>query len=236
MNIKRLFYFVPFLYSIATHSQTIPIYKTINVPTIDGDLSDWKTPFIGPFVEHNSGQKGTQENYVSLTWDSQNLYLGYRCSDSKIVGLPRKHDYPIFESDDLIEFFIDPDGNSQNYLEIGVNAFSTNYDMIINCVSSACGGWKTDISLDIQQMETVSRINKDGFCVEIKVPFSSLATIKNGGFSTPMINTKWKGNIFRIDHGDKTEYLAIKPYNGSKFGFHQPEQFKTLEFKDFFNN
>ncbi|HEU4789831.1 MAG TPA: carbohydrate-binding family 9-like protein [Flavobacterium sp.] len=207
----------------------------MNVPIIDGDLSDWKNPFIGPFVKHNSGEKGAQETYVSLSWDSQNLYLAYRCGDSKIVGSTRKHDYPIFDRDDLVEIFIDADGDSQNYLEIGVNAFSTNYDMLINCVSSDCGGWKTDISLDISQMETVSKIDKDGFCVEIKLPFSSLSTIKNSGFLIPTINTKWRGNIFRIDYGKETDYLAISAYNGSQFGFHQPEQFKTFEFKDVFN-
>jgi hypothetical protein len=236
MNINHLFYFVFFCYSIVITSQTIPIYKITNAPIIDGDISDWKTPFIGPFVRHNSGEKGIQETYVSLSWDSQNLYLGYRCSDSKIVGSTRKHDYPIFERDDLVEIFIDPDGDSQNYLEIGVDAFSTNYDMIINCVSPDCGGWKTDISFDITQMETVSKINNNGYCVEIKIPFSSLSTIKNSGFLIPTVRTKWKGNLFRIDYGKQTDYLAISAYTGSQFGFHQPEQFKTFEFKDAFNN
>jgi hypothetical protein len=235
MKMNHFFYFAFFCYSIVTYSQTIPIYKIINTPIIDGDLSDWKTPFIGSFIKHNSGQKGTQETYISLSWDSQNLYLGYRCSDSKIIGTERIHDYPIYGKDDLVEIFIDPDGDRQNYLEIGVNAFSTNYDMLIQCVSAVCGGWKTDVSLDISQMETVSKINDDGYCVEIKIPFSSLSNIKNSNFLIPTVNTKWKGNIFRIDYGNQTEYLAISAYNGSQFGFHQPEQFKIFEFKDVFN-
>ena len=234
MKLNHLFCFIVFFYSVITYSQTIPIYKTSNFLMIDGDLCDWKTPFLGPFIKHNSGQKATQETYVSLSWDSQNLYLGYRCSDSKIIGSARIHDYPIFDKDDLVEIFIDPDGNSRDYIEIGVNAFSSNYDMLIHCVSSVCGGWKTDISLDISQMETVSKINNDGYCVEIKIPFSSICDIKNGGFLIPTVNTKWKGNVFRIDYGRQTEYLAITAYTSSQFGFHQPEQFKTFEFKDIF--
>lgn len=226
-----LFYII---FSVASYSQTIPVYKTMNAPIIDGDLSDWKTPFIGPFVKHDSGQKATQETYVSLSWDSQNLYLGFRCMDSKIMGSARTHDYPIYKMDDLVEIFIDPDGDSQNYLEIGVNAFSTNYDYLINCVTEACGGWKTDSSFDLLQLETFNKVNKDGYTVEIKIPFSSLDTIINSGFSIPTINTKWKGNIFRIDYGNQTEYLAIAGYTSMKFGFHQPEQFNTFEFKDTF--
>jgi hypothetical protein len=67
MKINRLFCFAFFCYSFVTYSQTIPIYKTTTTPIIDGDLSEWKTPFIGPFVKHNSGQKETQETYVSLS-------------------------------------------------------------------------------------------------------------------------------------------------------------------------
>ncbi|MCV9928774.1 carbohydrate-binding family 9-like protein [Flavobacterium sp. LS1R49] len=230
MKISCLFYLVVFNFSLLSYSQTFPIHKITNVITIDGDLSDWKTPFIGPFVIHDSGLKATQETYVSLSWDNENLYLAYRSKDSKIIGSAKKNDSQIFNTDDLVEFFMDPDGDSQNYIEVGVNAFSSNYDMIIHCVSPSCGGWDTDISLDIVGMKTASKITSDGYNVEIKIPFSSLTSIKDADFTTPIIGTKWKGNLFRIDYGNETEYQAISPYNDSKFGFHQPDQFKTFEF------
>jgi len=232
MRIKHLLYFVTFCYSFVSYSQTIPIYKTTNVLTIDGDLSDWDTPFTGPFVIHNSGQKANQLTYVSFSWDSENLYLAYRCSDSKIIGSPKNHDTAIFNTDDLVEIFIDPDGDGLNYLEIGVNAYSSNYDMLIYCSAKSCGGWKTSLETDILQMETMSKITNEGFSVEIKIPFCSLTSIKDSGFKIPTIGTKWKGNVFRIDYGNQTEYQAITAYNGSQFGFHQPAQFKTFEFKD----
>jgi hypothetical protein len=232
MKTSHLFYLVVFSFSFTSHSQTFPVHKTANTIIIDGDLSDWKTPFIGPFVIHDSGLKATQGTYVSLLWDNENLYVAYLNKDSKIVGSEKSNDNQMFNTDDLVELFIDPDGDSQNYIEIGANAFSSNYDMIIHCVSPSCGGWDTDISLDITGMKTASKITTDGYNVEIKIPFSSLTSIKDSGFATPVVGTKWKGNLFRIDYGNETEYLAISPYDGSKFGFHQPEQFKVFEFME----
>ncbi|MCV9933843.1 carbohydrate-binding family 9-like protein [Flavobacterium sp. LS1R47] len=230
MRLSYLFYFVVFSISFLSYSQTFPIHKISNPLIIDGDLSEWKTPFLGPFVIHDSGVKAMQETYISLSWDNENLYLAYKCIDSKIIGSVKKHDAPIFKSDDLVELFIDPDGDSKHYLEIGVNAFSSNYDMIINCISPLCGGWNTDMSLDILGMITSSKFTADGYNVEIKIPFSSLNAIKKAGFTTPIVGAKWKGNFFRIDYGNTTEYQALQSYKSLQFGFHQSQEFAVFEF------
>ncbi len=214
----------------AINSQNIPIPKTKNKIAIDANLSDWKTPFLGPFVIHNTGEKATQETFVSLAWNDENLYIAYKCTDSNIIGKSQNKDSQIFNTDDLVEIFLDPDGDSQNYIEIGVNAFSTNYDLLLKCISEECGGWKTAMDFNIKGLESVSKIDKDGYIVEIKIPFSSLEKVKNGGFSKPKTGTKWKGNTFRIDYGNTTEYLALQPYKSLQFGFHQPKEFAVFEF------
>lgn len=230
MKINTIVVLLGVMMSLTTYSQTIAIPKTTNKITIDGDLSDWKTSFSRPFVIHNSGEKATQNTMVSLSWNEENLYVAYSSIDSQIVGKPQSKDAEIYKTDDLVEIFIDPDGDGQNYIEIGVNAFSTNYDMLIKCISPKCGGWKTATSFDISGLEAVSKITTEGFCTEIKIPFSSLEKIQNGHFSKPKSGTKWKGNTFRIDYGNTTEYLALQPYKSLKFGFHQPEEFAVFEF------
>ena len=236
MKSSSILYVLFFAFSIAGHSQTIPVYKTNEKLIINGDLSDWKMPFIGPFVIHNSGEKAAQQTFVSLLWNDDNLYIAYRSEDSKIVGFHQKKDSEIYKTDDLVEIFIDPDGDGMHYTEIGVNAFSTNYDMLIECVLPACGDWKASTAFNVLGMETSSKITSEGFCVEIKIPFSSLENIPNGNFNKPNIGTKWKGNLFRIDYGNTIEYLALQHYKSSKFGFHQPGEFAVFEFKDIFNN
>ncbi|WP_242670273.1 carbohydrate-binding family 9-like protein [Flavobacterium frigidimaris] len=189
-----------------------------------------ETPFTGPFVIHNSGEKATQSTMVSLSWNNESLYIAYNSVDSKIIGSNQKKDSKIFSTDDLVEIFIDADGNGQDYIELGVNAFSTNYDMLLKCISSNCGGWKTSMIYDIEGLETASKITAEGFTTEIKIPFSSLEKIQNGNFKKPIAGTKWKGNAFRIDYGNTTEYLALQPYKSLKFGFHQPQEFAVFEF------
>lgn len=232
MKISTILAVLSFMFSTENYSQTIPIHKTNDKITIDGDLSDWKTPFLGPFVIHDSGNKASQNTFVSLSWNDKNLYIAYRSTDSKIVGTPQKKDSQIFNTDDLVEFFIDPDGDGQNYIEIGVNAFSSNYDLLLKCISPLCGGWNTAMNFDIAGLETVSKITSEGFNTEIKIPFSSLETIKNGKFSQPKAGTKWRGNAFRIDYGNTTEYLALQHYKSLKYGFHQPEEFAVFEFME----
>lgn len=230
MKICLSLFFLCLIFTNRIFSQNIPVYKTSEKVIIDGDLSDWKTPFAGPFMIHNSGEKATQNTFVSLSWNDENFYIAYNCTDSAIIGKPQKKDSQIFYTDDLVEIFLDPDGDGQNYVEIGVNAFSTNYDLLLKCISPECGGWKTSIDFNISGMETVSKINPEGYTVEIKIPFSSLEKIKNGNFIKPKIGTKWKANTFRIDYGNTIEYLALQPYKSSKFGFHQPAEFAIFEF------
>lgn len=230
MKIRKITTVLCFLCSTMHYAQTIPVHKINENLTIDGDLSDWKTSFLGPFVVHDSGKKATQDTFVSLTWNDENLYIAYRVLDSKITGKPQKKDSQIFNTDDLVEVFIDPDGDGQNYVEIGVNAFSSYYDMLLKCISPNCGGWNTSIDFDIPGIEAQSKITPEGFTTEIKIPFSGLETIKNGNFTKPKIGSKWKGNTFRIDYGNITEYLALQPYKSLQFGFHQPQEFAVFEF------
>jgi len=232
MKSRLILIFLLFIFWPTSYSQVVPIHKINEKVIIDGDLSEWKMPFLGPFVIHNSGSKATQKTFVSLLWNDENLYIAYRSEDSKITGSYQEKDSPIYKTDDLVEIFIDPDGDGQNYIEIGVNAFSTNYDLLIECISSNCGGWKTSTDFTIIGLETASKITTEVFCTEIKIPFSSLENIKNGNFNKPKIGTKWKGNAFRIDYGKSAEYLALQYYKSLKFGFHQPTEFAVFEFVD----
>ena len=218
--------------TLGAYAQTYQVNKIGTNIIVDGDLSDWTTPFIGPFVHHNNGNSATQNTSISLAWDNDAMYLAYNCSDINIIGAVKTHDSPIYDTDDLVEIFIDADGDTKNYAEIGVNAFASYYDNIMLCATPECGGKISDFSWNANNIQTAAMRTSGGYTVEIKILFADLATIPNGAFSTPTIGTTWKGNVFRIDYGPGEEYLAISAYPSGNFGFHQPTQFKTLEFVD----
>ncbi|MBE8724668.1 carbohydrate-binding family 9-like protein [Flavobacterium hungaricum] len=230
MNCKLLSSFLLLICIFKSQAQTFPIYKTKETIAIDGNLSEWNKPFLGPFVIHNTRDKASQQTLVSLSWNDENLYIAYKSIDSKIIGKPQSKDSEIFNTDDLVEIFLDPDGDGQNYVEIGVNAFSTYYDVLLKCILPKCGGWNMEMNFDITGIETASKITSEGYNTEIKIPFLSLEKIQNGNFYKPKTGTKWKGNTFRIDYGNTIEYLALQPYKSNKFSFHQPEEFAVFEF------
>ena len=129
-----------------------------------------------------------------------------------------------------MEIFISPTEEVKNYIEIGVNAFNSNYDVLIQCLDRDCTKRKSDLSINIKGLQTASKITESGYSVEIAIPFSSLNEITNGNFKTPKIGTIWKGNLFRIDFGNPKEYQSLKPYQSKKHGFHQPAEFAEFQF------
>jgi hypothetical protein len=230
MKFNFICFFLVLMFSTTVRSQEIMIHRTNEEVIIDGELSEWKAPFLGPFVVHNSGTKASQDTSISFLWNNEYLYVAYRCIDFNIIGNSKNRDSEIYKTDDLVELFIDPDGDGQNYIEIGANAYSTYYDMLIKCIIPICGGWNSTKDFNISGLEAASKITSEGFCTEIKIPFSSLAMIQNGNFNNPKVGTKWKGNAFRIDYGNSTEYLSLQHYKSKKFGFHQPDEFIIFKF------
>ena len=100
---------------------------------------------IKNYSEILKNPKDTITYYAPKTYIKNDILEGIVIDSSDEKHLPRteckKKDSKIYETDDLVEIFIDPDGDGKNYLEIGVNAFSTHYDMLVKCISPECGGW-----------------------------------------------------------------------------------------------
>lgn len=217
------------------------VIKKSNNIVVDGNISDWEgIPFTDSFVNHSTGASATQSTEAKLAWDNDNLYLCFYVKDTQIKTTAGPQDSKIFSTDDLIEFFIDADDNGANYIEVGVNAENVYYDYILKCVSSSCGGWQDDQAFDLAGFSSSASYlgtlnstngNDTSYTIEIKIPFSSLNAIPNGGFTTPTNGTTWRGNLFRVDQGGSSaEYLSWSPHNSH--GFHQPSKFGSLTFSD----
>lgn len=240
-HLKKLYFISSwaFLSSMAFAVESNTLHLQQNTIVIDGKLNDWATiPYSSEFVKHDDNSKTSQITRAKVTWDDANIYLAFDVEDTEIIGKMQQQDSRFFETDDLIEFFIDPDGDGQNYLEIGINASGSVYDYVIKCPNSSCGGWADNQAFDVQGIEIKTTIDgtlnnandvDKGYIVECKIPFSAL-TIENGNFKKPSNNTAWKVNLFRIDYSTKTpvEYQSWTPHNA--FGFHQPAKFGVLHF------
>lgn len=208
--------------------------------TIDGDASDWAAiTQTEAFVDHENGAAVSEDTRARIVWDDDNLYIGFQAVDTDIEAIIGPRDKDIFNTDDLVEVFIDPDGDGRNYLEIGVNAQTVFYDYLITCPTSVCGSWSSDANLTLSNFERAAgysgTLNDDqadqAYWVEMKIPFADLNAITNGGFSTPNPGDTWSANMFRISRttGTNPLYYSWNPHGS--FGYHQPTEFGTWTFQ-----
>ncbi len=226
--------------SVAQAKDSLIITSSSSPITVDGDISDWShIPFTKDFILHDTGSISIQNTRAKVAMDENNIYFAFDVKDKNIVATKQAHDGKLFTSDDLIEVFIDFDGDGENYLEFGVNAHGTIYDYVLKCVTESCGGWADNKDFTINNITVKTSVlgsinnNNDideGFIVEVKLPFKSLQLIKDGNFTQPIVNSEWRVNMFRIDYGTSLiEYQSWVSHHS--FGFHQPKKFGYFYFK-----
>lgn len=201
---------------------------------MDGSIEEWEAiPYTDEFVFHDTGRPPNQGTRVKVAWDDSHLYLAYVADDSEVISTEGGQDSPLYNTDDIFEFFIDPDGDGLNYLEVGVNSMGVYYDYIIKCNGEGCGGWEDDKDFDLPGLQTSggSLNTHQGYVMEVKIPFSAMNLIRDGGFDTPVSGDIWRINFFRVDKSlSGTDFLSWNPHGS--FGFHQPSQFGLMTFRE----
>lgn len=223
---------------------TYYIKKVTTAPTIDGNITEWDGVPSVPFTVHTDGSVGSTSGTAQVVWDDDAVYFAFSISDTDVKSNYTDQDDNLFNNDDLVEIFLDFDGDGRNYLELGVSAANVNYDMMV-CPAVTCGSWGTNSAWDITGLETattiVGTINNsadvdEGYIIEVKIPFTGLSSAPSAGFENPDVGTVWKGNLYTIDYNTDAGIDAANDYLSwsslSSFGFHQPSEFASFEFAD----
>src|SRR5690606_20602331 len=89
-------------------------------------LASWSTDFIDIERELVPNYK-TQ---LKMLWDAQHLYVYVHMEEPHIWGTLKQRDTVIFNNNDF-EMFIDPDGDTHNYMELEINALNTVWDLYL---------------------------------------------------------------------------------------------------------
>ncbi len=192
---------------ILTVPRSYTILKTSQPLTIDGkdDESTWsKAAWSEPFedIEGKPEKKPLTSTRFKLLWDDEHLYLYCRFDEEHIWATLKEHDQSIFQ-DNALEMFIDPDGDTHNYMEFQINAFSAVWDLLLNKPPRNGGPSITD--WDVKGLKKTVFINgtlnnpadKDKFWgIELAIP---LRTFRFGGNSSvPKPGSTWKMNVTRV--------------------------------------
>jgi len=103
--------------------------------TIDGKLDEqaWKKAQPLPVdMVHTKLIRTDPAGVFRMTWDDENFYIGFRVPDDDIQALGAEHDKcDIVPPRDVIEVFIDINGDSHHFFELHLNALNGFNDIFI---------------------------------------------------------------------------------------------------------
>ncbi len=148
----------------------VPRFST--PPTIDGRLDDvvWRSAVLfGDFVQTQPGDNvaPSRRTEALLGYDSSNLYVAFRAFDEpeSVRSTVAQRDN-VFE-DDNVRIILDTFNDQQRAYVFIFNALGIQADGILT------EGRGEDYSVDVV-MESKGEMNREGFTVEVAIPFKSL--------------------------------------------------------------
>ena len=135
---KKFFLLYAFVFKIGfilaqNEPESYVVYQAIDSITIDGiaDEDSWQQiDFSKDFIDIEGEKKPEYQTNVKMLWDDNYLYFYAKMEEPHIWATLKQRDTVIFYNNDF-EIFIDPDGDSNNYLEFEMNALNTVWDLFI---------------------------------------------------------------------------------------------------------
>ena len=98
--------------------------------TIDGQLNEaiWKKAPYTSWWKLPSGQAGpAPKTRAKFAWDDEHLYVAVECDDSDVWGTLTKRDSDTW-TQEVVELFIDADGQKKDYIELQVTPANVVFD------------------------------------------------------------------------------------------------------------
>ena len=262
LNNKRtisLILFLLYVGSVWVVAQEVPrhyiTYKAVEDLKIDGlgDEDSWKkAPWSDTFIDIEGEKEPTYKTQMKMLWDDTCLYFFAKLDEPHVWGTLKQRDTVVFYNNDF-EIFIDPDGDTHNYMEFEMNALNTIWDLLLT-KPYRNHGVVLD-SWDIQGIKTAVHIDgtlnnpndKDtGWSIEIAIPWEVLkeANTHNNipvkefwrfGFSRVNWEFDLEDGRYSRKKNKNGKYLSENNWVWSPQGvvnMHEPEKWGYVYFSD----
>lgn len=187
------------------------IYKTAQSLTIDGKLIEdawqqvrWTSNFVP--ITGGSSTVPSYQTRAKMLWDNHYLYIGIQLKETDLWATMTHRDSPLF-AENACEILIDPDGDTQHYLEFGINALGTIYDLLLP-KPYRDGGHpiNTYNMLGIQAGVSLKGTLNDpsdtdtGWTVEVAFPLQALRELNMAGAQVPpKPGDQWRIQLARAE-------------------------------------
>ncbi|MFI3315109.1 MAG: sugar-binding protein [Rikenellaceae bacterium] len=199
-------------------------YKSDKNIKIDGQIynDEWdNAPWSNQFIDIRGEEfekKPIYSTRMKMLWDEANLYIAAELIEPHIWATLTERDATIYFDNDF-EVFIDPDGDTHNYFEFEINAFGTEWDLLMTKPyifgGTYINGYQmVGLETSVKHYGTINDPSDqdDKWVVEMKIPFSALVNRKvNAGES-------WRMNFSRVEWlsvtTDGNKYQKVKGKEG----------------------
>ncbi len=211
------------------------LYQTSEIK-LDGKLDEpawanatWTPNWISPRGEISANTPKTKAKFI---WNDQALYIGVEAIDTDVWGNFTERDSNTWE-EEVVEVFLDPDGDRRDYLELQFTPQNVIFDArfeyrrsdLAKARAWQMNGLQSAVWVD-GTLNDRSDIDRS-VSFEILIPFSEVP----GASLAITDGQKWRVNLFRFDFPKGSHQLAAAFSPPIVPDFHALEQFGFLIFK-----
>ncbi len=189
------------------HVAHYTVQRAASPIAIDGRLDEYAWERAGQINQFerilNDYDAVDWPTHAKMLWDDEYFYFAFTCADGDMWAIYNEEDDRLWE-EEVVEVFIDPDGDGRDYLELEVSPTNTVVDLLIYSVEPE---FRSSVEWDIEGLKTAVQLygtvndNSDvdqGWSVEIAIPWSAMASDIPGG-QRPAPGTDWRLNLYRIE-------------------------------------
>lgn len=219
--------------TLAPRALTVPrLRQTTAPPRIDGDLSDaaWREAAAAEqdqsvadrFTLIGGASAPKNVTRALVTYDEENLYINFRCSDAQVVSQDRSPENMGIYEDDCVQVFIAPSSEKPDWFwHLTLNATNSRWDALTLTKGAP---FEPRENLNWQSATT----SGEGYwAAEIKIPFKSIVLPGSTvGLTGPPVGQTWRVNLARQDK-PSSENSSWSPVSE---GFRNPSEMGRFYF------
>lgn len=175
--------------------------------------------------------------WSKMIWNDSYLYVAFYCQDITLWATLTERDAQLYR-EDVVEVFIDADGDGVKYLQIDVNPLNAIFDLWLTKPWDEGGSghseWDMNDMLAAVNLEGTIENNSDEddrWTCEMAFPFSAMVFAAENMSYPPEAGDEWKFNLYRFNMESTDDPLGIATgWSQTSGGQHEPENFGTILF------
>ncbi|MDX2432828.1 MAG: sugar-binding protein [Bacteroides sp.] len=225
-------------------SQDIEHYEVLKINTelvMDGLLDEdaWlnvesTSDFVILGIDKEAARNIT---WSKMLWDDNYLYVAFYCEDSILWAEYVDRDDPLYK-EDVVEVYIDPDGDGENYLEIEISPMNTVFDLWLTKPRNQ--GGEADVPWTMEGLKSGSTYsgtlndnsdNDTSWICEMALPFEAMKFSADPGIFPPKAEDVWRFNLYRFDRSFNNDPEGeATGWSQTGGGQHVPDKFGEIVF------